>query len=130
MMTSKYIAQARAASGVNVVLGVCLAASPWVFGYHVAGPAATWNSVIVGALIAILAASRVYLPRVHPGVSWINFCLGLWTIMSPWLCEYAGNMHGRWDNVALGIVIAALAIWSASASVTEIEHHPPAAPAH
>ncbi len=130
MLNSKYTAQARAASGVNVVLGLCLLVSPWVFGYHVAGPGAIWNSVIVGASIAILAAFRAYLPAAHPGLSAVNFWLGLWTIMSPWMCEYAGNMRGRWDNVVLGIVIAALGVWSARASVEEIVHHPPAASAH
>ena len=84
---------------------VCVCSCPVAVGYHVAGPAAIWISVIVGALIAILAASRAYSPGAYPGVSWLNFMLGAWTIMSPWVCEYAANLGGRWENVALGIAI-------------------------
>jgi hypothetical protein len=58
MLTRNSAAQVHTASGLNILLGIWLLASPWVFGYHTVGPAAIWNSVIVGALIAILAAKR------------------------------------------------------------------------
>ncbi len=38
---------------INVVLGVWLAASPWVLG--IASAAARWNFVVVGALVVALA---------------------------------------------------------------------------
>ncbi len=128
MLTGNYSAQARLASGINVVLGVWLLVSPWVFGYHVVGSEAIANSVIVGALIAILAALRAY-SGVYPGLSWINLLLALWTVVSPWVCGYAENISGRLDNMLLGIVIAGLAGWSGGASTAGRRYHPPTAAA-
>ncbi len=39
---------------LNVILGVWLILSPWIFGY-VGKSGALWNSVIVGILVAVLA---------------------------------------------------------------------------
>jgi hypothetical protein len=122
-----YAVQARAASGINIVLGTWLIASPWVFNYS--GRVAVLNSVFVGALIALLAAIRLATLRDSAGLSGVNLVLALWTIASPWVCGYAANVGGVRDNVILGIVIAALAIWSASATVAE-QKQPPGAPAH
>lgn len=65
MLTRDYAAEARAASGINILLGVWLLVSPWVFDYRAAGLAAIWNSVIVGALIAVFAASNCFSQRIR-----------------------------------------------------------------
>lgn len=113
-LTRDYAAQARTASGINILLGIWLLVSPWVFGYHSMGTPALLNSVFVGALIAILAASRLASLRTSTGLSAVNLILALWTMTSPWVCGYAANRGGVWDNVILGVVIAALAIRSGS----------------
>lgn len=109
--------QVRTASSINVLLGVWLLFSPWAFGYD-AWPAVL-NSVIVGALIATLAANRVESPDSKIALSWINFALALWTIASPQVFGYATNVSGVKDNLILGLAIAGLAIWSAGASIVE-----------
>lgn len=128
-LTRDYAAQARAASGINILLGLWLLASPWVFGYQTVGTAAMLNSVVVGALIAVVAAGRLASLRTSVGLSWVNVVLALWTIASPWVYGYAANIGGVRDNVILGVIMAALAIWSASATVAN-ERHPTGAPAH
>ncbi len=50
--THDYAAQARTASGINILLGIWLIVSPWVFNYSGRGP--VLNSVYGGALIALL----------------------------------------------------------------------------
>ncbi len=115
--TRDYAAEARASSGINIVLGIWLLVSPWVFNYHSMGSGAQLNSVIVGALIAILAASRLASLRTSAGLSGLNVILALWTIASPWVYGYAASAGGVRDNVILGVVIAVLAIWSGSATV-------------
>jgi hypothetical protein len=127
MLARDYAAQARTASGINILLGIWLLVSPWVFGYHAAGPTALLNSVIVGAVIAILAANRFESPRSKMALSWVNLVLALWTIASPWVYGYAANVGGVRDNVILGVVIAVLAIWSGGASTAEHKHSPGAA---
>ena len=83
----------------------------------------------VRRLIAILAASRLASLRPTAGLSGVNFVLALWTIASPWTCGYAANVSAASDNVILGVLIAALALWSGSATIAE-HKHPPGTPAH
>jgi flagellar biosynthesis protein FliQ len=121
-LTRNYVAQARAASSINVLLGIWLLVSPWFFGYSAVGLPAILNSVIVGTLVALLAASRQVSPPTSTNSSYLIPTLALWTIASPWMYGYAANLSGRRDNVVLGIVMAALAIWSCGASTAEQKH--------
>jgi hypothetical protein len=125
MLRGDYAAQARTASGINIVLGLWLIVSPWVFDYD--GSHAVLNSVTVGALIAILAASRLASLGPTAGLSGVNFVLALWVIASPWVCGYAANIGATSDNVIVGVVVALLAIWSGSATLAE-HKHPPVTP--
>jgi hypothetical protein len=124
MANHDYLAQARSASGCNVLLGCWLIASPWIFGYT-SDISAFWNGIAVGALIAVLAASRFSSPRSGLGSSWLNVLLGLWTIASPWVYGYAANGAAMWDCIAVGIVVTALASWSGRATVNEQHTHAP-----
>jgi SPW repeat-containing protein len=124
-----HAAQARIASSVNILLGIWLIVSPWVFHYSTNGPPAILNSVIVGAFIAVLAATRLAAWRDTAPLSALNLVLALWIIASPWVEGYAANVGGVRDNVILGVVIAALAVGSGGATIAE-EKHPPGTPAH
>jgi hypothetical protein len=119
-----YSARARAASSINILLGIWLIASPWIFGYG--GRPAVLSSVLAGALIATIAAGRLASLRSTAGLSGVNLLLGVWTITSPWLCEYTADVAAVLNNVLLGVVVAALAIFSGSATVAA-EKHPPGA---
>jgi hypothetical protein len=121
-----YPAHARTASGVNIVLGLWLIVSPWVFDYG--GTSAVVNSVFVGAVIASLAASRLTDLRGTVGLSGANLVLALWTIASPWVIGYAGNVGAVRDNVILGVAVAGLAIWSAGATIA-VQRQPQGTPA-
>jgi len=101
--------QVRAASGINVLLGAWLIASPWIYGYT-GMPGAFWNSIVVGALIVIFAVGRFSTPMA--GASWANVLLGLWTIASPWIYGYTGYGSAFWNSIVLGILVAVLAGWS------------------
>jgi hypothetical protein len=125
-LTRDYSAQARTASGINTLLGIWLIVSPWMFDYS-GGPAV--NSVFVGTLIAILAASRVASLRSSAGLSAINLILALWIIASPWVYRYSANIGAVRDNLLLGIAIATLASWSGIATLFG-QNHPPGTPAH
>jgi SPW repeat len=119
MTHMNYGNQARTASGINLVLGAWLIASPWIFGYYAsAGPlsAGTWNSVVVGALILVIGLTRV-VSLVGPGLARVNVVLGLWTIASPWIFGYAAGEPAMWNSIVVGIVITLLALWSANATV-------------
>lgn len=120
MLTRNYAARARMASAMNILLGTWLLMSPWIFGYEAAGAAAIWNSVLVGALVATLAACNAFSSHPRTSVYWVNVLLALWTLISPLRYGYASNTVGFVDNLVLAVLIASLAI-SGDAATTAAE---------
>lgn len=107
----QYRRQIITASGIDLGVGLWLALAPFILGY--AEWWATWNSVIVGAAVALLAGTRVFGAHRAAVLSWINVVFGIWLIVSPW--PLGGLEEGAvfWNNVMSGIVIATCASWSA-----------------
>jgi SPW repeat len=60
------------------------------------------NSVLVGVLIAMLAALRLASLHQSAGLSGINLLLGFWTIVSPWANGYAVNKAAVANNIMAG----------------------------
>jgi hypothetical protein len=78
--------------------------------------------VIVGLAVAVMAIVRVVRPDEHEGVSWVNFVLGIWLLISPFVLGLANIEWLVWNNIIVGIVVLALAATSAMA--THRYHHP------
>lgn len=106
--------QETAIDWANLVAGVVLAATPWLFGY--AGAAAPqWNALIVGVVIALVAIGA--LVSFRQWEEWVNLVLGLWVIISPWVLGFSGMRNAMVSHVVLGIIIAVLAaveLWLAN----------------
>lgn len=98
-------------SWINIVLGIWVIISPFIVQFT-RFPAAMWNNVIVGIVIAVLAIIRTSVPR-QTGWSWVNVILGIWMIISPFALG-AMTTAVLWNNIILGIVIALIATGSAS----------------
>jgi hypothetical protein len=95
---------------VNLVLGVWLVISPWVFGFA-AEQAPTWNVWIIGAVIAIAALAA--LVAFNRWEEWVNAVLGAWLILSPFILGFGGLMNATWNQIVVGAIVGILAIWSA-----------------
>jgi hypothetical protein len=100
-------------SWINIVLGIWVIISPFVVQFT-RFPAAVWNNIIVGIVIAILAIIRTSVPR-QTGWSWVNVILGIWMIISPFALG-AMTTAVLWNNIVLGIVIALIASGSATST--------------
>ncbi len=59
------------------------------------------------------------------GLSWINFILGLWLIIAPFVLHFSNNQAATWNSVIVGIVVAVLSIIRALShtSVDNLRHH-------
>src|SRR6185437_2043739 len=114
MAPARYTTQAKTATGINLLLGCWLVASPWIFNYAVTS--AGWNSVAVGAVVFIIAVNRLS-SLIGAALARVNLVLGLWTIASPWIFGYAAGEPAMWNSVAVGIAVTILAWWSANATV-------------
>lgn len=88
---------------VNLLLGIFLAASPWIFNFG--GPAST-NALVGGVVIALLSIAA--LSVFAQWEEWINLLLGLWVLVSPWVLAFTDATAIR-VHVAVGIVVAVLA---------------------
>lgn len=108
-------AGARTASVLNLLAGLWLIISPFVLKYNTL-QVATWDTVIVGIIVLVLAWIRAANPIRLVGLSWINLLLGIWLIASPFALTYSNMPKATWNNVVFGVVVIILAIWSAAAT--------------
>jgi SPW repeat len=46
-------------------------------------------------------------------LSWTNFALGVWLVVAPFVLLYRGIHAALWDDVAVGVLIAAYSLWRA-----------------
>lgn len=102
---------ALGASRIALFLGLWLFFSPWIYGAY--GTPLAWNNWIVGALIFLFALFRIKRPAAT-AVSWLNFALGIWIFISPWVCGYADHPGRLVNNVIVGFIVFCAAIAGAN----------------
>jgi SPW repeat len=96
---------ATAAGLLTLFVGGWLIASPFVLGY-VAGDSRL-NPMIVGALVAFLALTRLSAWRVS-SLSWVNVAAGAWLFASGfWLAE---SSAASWNAWIFGLAVIVLAL--------------------
>lgn len=99
----------------NMVLGLLLAASPWLLRFT-GLEAATLNAVIIGFLI--FALSALALTLLDRWEAYINGLLGLWAVLSPWLIGFTGYDTALFAHIGLGagvVFVATIEIWQTGA---------------
>jgi hypothetical protein len=94
----------------NLVLGIWLAVSPWAFSY--AGEAKpAWNAHVVGVIIAVAAIAALI--AFQQWEEWVNTALAAWLIVSPYLLGFTALTYALWNQLIVGVLVGALAIWAA-----------------
>lgn len=91
---------------VNLLLGVWLFLTPWIFGYAGTTTAA-WNAWIAGALIAVLGVAA--LAAFAEWEEWIEVLAGIWVAISPWVLGFSAVTAAMGWHLIVGIVVAVLA---------------------
>jgi len=94
--------------GINLILGIVLFVSPWVIGFAATTPAA-WNAWIVGAVLALVAVTALW--AVAEWEEWVNFVIGVWMVVSPWVLGFFGDVNVMWTFVILGALTALVSAW-------------------
>lgn len=46
-------------------------------------------------------------------LSWMNFALGVWLVIAPFALLYRGIQAALWDDIVVGLLIAAYSLWRA-----------------
>ncbi len=104
--------QSVTASWINVVAGIWLIIAPFVLGYVNNAPRT--NDIWLGIIVGVLALIRAFTPTSTVWLSWINIVAGIWLIIAPFVLGYA-NIGPRINDIILGIIVAAVAIWNSAA---------------
>lgn len=103
------------AAAVNVVVGLLLVASPWVYGFSHDNPA-TLNRIVVGGVLVVLALLRFVTPITPSAwLSWLVAAFGVWVVISPWAFGYTGVSYTVWNSLILGVIVIVTGTWSAVA---------------
>lgn len=93
----------------NLVLGIWLVLSPWILAYA-AEPTAAWNAYVLGVIIAVAAVAALI--AFHEWEEWVNAVFGAWLIVSPWVLGFSALTAAVGNQVVVGVLVGALAIWS------------------
>jgi peptidoglycan/LPS O-acetylase OafA/YrhL len=100
------------ASGANLIVGIWLILSPWIVNYQ--SDDSWWNPIVFGAAVGVLALARVAGLYRESWLSVVNAVIGLWLFASAfWLAD---STQASWNVGVCGILVFALAAWSAAAS--------------
>lgn len=113
------LAKMRPQDWINVILGGCLFASPWVLNFAEAS-AAAWNAWVVGIAVAGLAVAA--LAAFAEWEEWLAGALGVWLVVAPWVIGFAANSAALWTHVVIGVLVLAVAAWA----IWETRQRPPA----
>jgi hypothetical protein len=104
----------RLPAGSTSLAGIWLIMAPFLLGYsELAEP--TWNDILVGVAVVILAGVKLSKPLSAAGISWVNVILGVWLIIAPFVLQYEVQ-NAMWNDIILGCIIAICGIWSAVAA--------------
>ncbi|MUL67424.1 hypothetical protein BOO86_23320 [Mycobacterium sp. CBMA 234] len=116
---------AQATFGLTLMTAVYVALSPWIVNFY-AMPRLTFNALIVGGTVALLAMFfGCALDRSH-GMTWTLPFFGVWLVISPWIYASGPTTGMIWSHVLSGAVIIVLGLCAAYLGMrvrSSDEHH-------
>ncbi len=89
--------QGRIASGINVVLGIWLFISAFVWQHTTAEMTNTWILGVLCVIFALIALSA-------PQARYLNTALAIWLFISVWALPH-DNMATMWNNALVAIAV-------------------------
>jgi hypothetical protein len=79
----------------------------------------TYDDVVVGAVVALVALILLAAPWPLPAASWTTFGLGGWTIIAPFALGYPAGFDrspALWDGIITGAALLAVSAWAIAAT--------------
>jgi SPW repeat len=92
--------------GFSFLVGLFVAASPWIVGFAGLTTLAITNLIVGGALALLAIGFASAYGRTH-GIAWVAPCLGVWTIIAPWVVS--GNVATT-RTILSNVIAGALAL--------------------
>jgi hypothetical protein len=102
-------------SGVTLLLGIWLAATPllWAYGDTGGGFDARWNDALVGLALTALGVARLTRPVRLMSTTTVGGLLGGWLIIAPLLLGYGfgpDSTRATLNDMLVGVIVAGLSV--------------------
>lgn len=95
---------------INLFLGIWVLISPLILGFTT-NRGAVCNDAIVGTAIMVVAVEHASAGLTQASrIGWINYVLGIWLIISPFVLVCRQRPEVFWNQVIVGIVVAVSAL--------------------
>lgn len=105
---------------VNLILGVWLFITPFL-GMDTVMSVAAWNGYIFGTIVVVLSIWALAQPRAWE--EWINFVIGVWLILAPFILGFSHQTGAMWNHIIVGVIIGVDALWAAlTTKPTPMQH--------
>jgi hypothetical protein len=109
--TTSQATERRIPNAVQALLGLGLAASPWMFGFS-AEVGALWTALAIGVAALAVGGYGTYDPREWQ--AWTLAGLGVVAVIAPWIFGFAGITSAMWSLVGFGLahlIVAGVQLW-------------------
>ena len=116
----------RSAAALNLILGVWLFISHWVLGYTGEDP--TWNDIVFGILVAVVAAIRMSGFPLSRFASVINMTIGVWLVIAGLTIADSGAAVA--NNIIVGALVFILAAVGVAPALERRGHSGPQTHVH
>ncbi|HTW66873.1 MAG TPA: SPW repeat protein [Bryobacteraceae bacterium] len=108
-------------AGLDLIIALWFFVSPWVYGAYMNRDA--WNTWIVGAALAIIAAIRISSnTRAAASFMWVNVVLAAWVFFSPWIYSYTANTGRFVNSLCVGVVMFILSMMASRTQQATVAH--------
>ena len=95
--------------GINLLLGLWIAASPWVLGFADTLSTFSVSTVVTGLLIVALAVIDLDYPARWE--EWGALALGAWAAVSPFVIGHAAERVVTTSLLLAGVIVMGLSLW-------------------
>ena len=113
--------QSRIASWINVIVGIWLIITPYIYGY--AGTTVGTSSILIGIVVGVLSLVRAFSSlRGTFWLSWVNVIAGAWLIISPFVLGVTDSNAVFANEIIFGIVVGIVALWNLGVTNVAIHH--------
>lgn len=104
---------ARVTTLVTAIASFCFFLTPILY-FGVSEDPSGWNAWLIGGLLMCSCLVRIVWPAVTTFVSYVNFVLGIWVLISPWVFGYTWYL-GHWINdMVCGSIIIGYSLFSST----------------
>lgn len=101
----------RVPSFVVFLASACFTGAPILF-YGVSHEASAANCAVIGGILLMSSALRLWMPLATVGFSWFNMILGLWMFISPFVFGYTAQTAYTVATMVFAVVIIGMSLAS------------------